>query len=369
MRVLVLGDINSPHIIKWGKGLLDRGAEICLFSLSGPTSEWFKPYSNFSYEVADDKNAELHGKKSPFSKLNYLLSVSKIKRLIKQFKPDVLHAHYATSYGMLGAFTGFHPYIISVWGSDVYDFPQKGRIPRKVLSRNLNKSDLILSTGHMMAEETKKYTRNLMEVIPFGIDLERFSPRKVDSEKTEIVIGTVKTLEPHYGIVHLIQAFKYANDRLPDQQLKLLIVGKGSQEQELKHLVDGLGLNDHTEFAGFVPYEQVESAYHRLDIYVALSEAESFGVAILEASACELPVVVSDVGGLPEVVKEGQTGFIVENKDYEAAGEQLIRLVEDANLRNDMGKRGRQWVKDHYIWEDCLDQMMAVYERMKNAKH
>ncbi|NQU86186.1 MAG: DNA recombination protein RmuC, partial [Mariniphaga sp.] len=105
-----------------------------------------------------------------------------------------------------------------------------------------------------------------------------------------------------------------------------------------------------------------EDYLNLMDIYVAMSRSESFGVAILEASACQLPVVVSNIGGLPEVVQDKITGFIVGSEDVEACADALVSLVKDRNLRNQMGKAGRKFVKEHYEWTYCSKLMLNIYQ-------
>ena len=127
----------------------------------------------------------------------------------------------------------------------------------------------------------------------------------------------MKTLAATYGIDLLIQAFStlVADPLLQAdglaQRLRLLIVGDGPEYATLTSLAQTLGVSAVTTFAGVVPHCDVPAWLNRLDIYVAASRQESFGVAVLEASACGLPVVVSAAGGLPEVVRSGETGFIV----------------------------------------------------------
>ena len=121
MKVLLLSDTYSEHTEKWALGLVDCGIEVGLFSFNRATYEWHhvKGITVF-YEPEKQINAE-----NMLTKLAYIKYVAVLKRIINHFKPDILHAHYASSYGLVGSLTGFHPFVLSVWGSDVYDFPTK----------------------------------------------------------------------------------------------------------------------------------------------------------------------------------------------------------------------------------------------------
>ena len=266
-----------------------------------------------------------------YGKFKYFEALPAVKRIIKNFKPDILHAHWATSYGLIGALTGFHPFILSVWGADVFDFPGKSILHRKIVEFNLRKADRILSTSEIMAKETLRYTDKPITVTPFGIDTGIFRSRIVENifERDSIVIGTIKTLEKKYGIDILINAFSIVKKNNPGLKLKLLIVGGGSEEESLRQLTRDLNVDADTVFTGKIRYDDVVSYYNMLDVYVAVSvlDSESFGVAVLEASACEKPVIVSDVGGLPEVVENGVTGIVVKVKDIDATAAAIERLI------------------------------------------
>ena len=303
-------------------------------------------------------------------KLSYFKTLKKLKKTINEFKPDIVHAHYASSYGLLGALTKFHPYVLSVWGSDVFDFPKKSFVHKTIFKFNLKAADKILSTSHIMAVETKKYTSKEIEITPFGINTEVFKPIPVKSlfNQNDIVIGTIKTLEAKYGIAYLIKAFSIIKKKLPSLPLRLLIAGGGSLEQELKKLCKELNIINDTIFAGLISYNKIMDYYNMLDIYVALSinDSESFGVAILEASACEKPVVVSNIGGLPEVVENNITGFIVQPENENEAADAIIKLIQDETLRNFFGKQGREKVKKHFEWNENENQMINIYKELLN---
>lgn len=350
--------------MKWVKALSREKHELLVYSLSDGKSDSYSELSNVSLLQQNINRDSIRSDKL-FNKLSYFSAASSLKKAIKEFNPDILHAHYASSYGLLGALSGFHPFVLSVWGSDVYEFPSNF-IKRAILKYNLSKADKILSTSHAMVGQVNRYTSDQIEVIPFGIDVDDFKPIKVDSLFPEgsMVIGTVKALETIYGIDYLIKAFKLLVDNLPEVQLKLLIVGSGSKEKELKELVSSLGLDQHTVFTGSVPHDKVCHYLNMLDVYVALSIMESFGVAVLEASSCEIPVVVSHVGGLPEVVDDGSTGFVVNRRDENDAYNAINKLVNDSELRIRMGKSGRARVLEKYDWKVNVDNMLQVYHQI-----
>jgi glycosyltransferase involved in cell wall biosynthesis len=366
MRILLLSDLNSVHTIKWVRSLAENDLEIYIFGLSKVNHSFYENYKNIKICTLGVDNSITGNSKTTVAKLKYLKAIPQVKDIIRQFKPDIVHAHYATSYGLIGALSGFHPYILSVWGADIFEFPLKSPLHRELLRFNLRKADKILSTSHFMAKATHAYTSKPLEITPFGIDLAMFKPREVESPsgKNSIVIGTIKSLEEQYGVEYLIRAFNILHAKYPNLSLKLLIVGGGSLEYPLKALVKELNLENETVFTGRIDYDLISHYHNMLSIYVALSviDSESFGVAVIEASACEKPVVVSNVGGLPEVVEDGATGFVVPPRNPEKAAEAIEKLILDKELCLKMGRAGRKRVKKLYRWDDNVKQLISIYQ-------
>jgi glycosyltransferase involved in cell wall biosynthesis len=294
-------------------------------------------------------------------KASYLSTLPIVRQAIRSFKPDIVHAHFASSYGLLGAISNFHPLIVSVWGSDVFDFPEISSMHRALLRFNLSRADRILSTSVIMARQTKRFTQKQVEVTPFGVDIQQFSPAKRVAH-SGIVVGTVKTLEPKYGIEYLLRAFKVLSDRNPHLALNLLVVGGGSQREQLEGLAASLKIEERVIFTGFVPYADVARCHNMIDVAVFPSTSEGFGVAAVEASACGNPVVASSVGGLPEVVEHGVTGFIVPPCDPYKTADAIEKLVLDANLRACMGSAGRNRIEELFNWDDNVNQMIEIYD-------
>jgi glycosyltransferase involved in cell wall biosynthesis len=363
-RVLLLSDPESVHTLKWANSLREKGIEISVIGLSVYGEEIVVKYPNIKiYGLGCDV-----GRDTGLSDIRYLGKLKLLKRLVEEIQPDIIHAHYATSYGLLGAILGRHPYMISVWGADVYEFPKKSLLHKALVKFNLSKADRVLSTSNCMAIETGKYTNKRIEVTPFGVDVEVFKParRKLIFDENDIVIGTIKTLEEKYGVEYLIRAFSILVMKYKSLPLKLLIVGRGRLEKKLKNLVVELSLKDRVVFTGQISHEKVPDYFNAMDVSVSVSvfDSESFGVAVIEASACEKPVIVSNVGGLPEVVEDGVTGFVVSRKDPVDTAEAIEKLILDCELRSKMGRAGRKRVKKLYNWNENVDQMAGIYSSL-----
>ncbi|MBX2973691.1 MAG: glycosyltransferase [Flavobacteriales bacterium] len=350
MRVLLIAAASSVHTVRWANAFVQRGLQVHLISQHAPLPA-------LSPSVALHRFPHRGG-------LGYLLNRRRAARLVRSIRPDVVNAHYASGYGSLVRGLKEVPVVLNVWGSDVYEFPDRSALHRWWLLRNLRAAHRIVSTGHAMAQRVKALLPGAapVDVVPFGVDLDVFRP--ADRRGNDpVAIGTVKALAHTYGVDRLLQAFALLlrMDGLPEARLR--IVGDGPQRAELERIATGLGIAEQVDFIGAVPHGQVPDALRKLDIYVALSRAESFGVAVIEASACALPVVVSDAGGLPEVVRDGDTGFVVPQGDPAVAAQRLHQLILDGVLRERMGAAGRRWVREQYEWSHCVDRMIAVLQQ------
>lgn len=344
-RIALLGPANSIHLQRWAAALVQRGHAVLVISQHRCERELLPA----SADVVWLPHA---------GSLGYFRNAGPLHRALAHWRPDILNAHYASGYGSTSALVGFAPTLLSVWGSDVYDFPYESAAKGWLLRRNLRRATAIASTSEAMARQVRRLVPEIGEIAitPFGVDLSRFAP--APCAERPLTIGIVKSLAATYGVDLLLRAFA----GLPET-CRLLIVGDGPQRAELEALALELGIAARTEFVGAVTHIDVPTWLNRLDIYVAPSRQESFGVAVIEASACALPVVVSDVGGLPEVVRDGETGLVVPRDDVPALQAALQRLVRDAALRDRLGRAGRAHVVRTYEWGHCIELMERCYAR------
>lgn len=362
MKVLLLADASSIHTIKWATSLAKLNITIGIWSINSDIPEVYNSFDNIIVKSARSRQ----DRNSFIVKLNYLSLLRNAKDFLKDFKPDILHAHYATSYGLLGRLLKFKPFIISVWGSDVYLFPKKNFLFKKILQKNLNSADLILSTSVAMSYETMRYTQKAIEITPFGIDVDKFIDNKTKNQG--FVIGCIKSLEIVYGIKYLIIAFGKLVEKYPNEKLQLLIGGGGSELKNLAKLASDLGIDNKVTFTGKIENESVPDFLNKLDLAVFPSLSESFGVAAIEASSVGLPVIVSNVGGLPEVVENGVTGLVVEPKDVEGIYKSIEFLYNNPQERNRLGKNGRLKVEREYDVKENTHRMVHLYKQLLNIK-
>ena len=361
---------KSIHSNNCASAMCDRGHMVHFVTQESFTENQYSFVNNV------DNRFIIH--RLPFSgKMGYALNVFALKRITKEINPDIIHVHQAAGYGFLGTFSDKKIAIVSVYGWEVYDLI-KSKFWKHIINYIIHWYRHIGSTSYCMRKQILKVFPNIQTpivVTPFGIDLKKFKNQHI--KKDEIIIGTVKKMDRKYGIEYLVRAFaktvKDIQKIQPElaEKLFLELVGPGNQIDKLKELAQELGIIDKVQFIGRVPHSEVPNWLNRFDIYSAPSifDSESFGVAVIEASSCGCPVVVSNVGGLSEVVENGVTGYIVPPKDSDALAGRLKELVLNPELRIKMGEAGINLVKKRYDWTYCVDLIEQIYQSIKNGSY
>ena len=354
MIIVLLAGANSLHSTRLANQLSLNGNTVHLISLH-PLEHRLEDRVKFYYIKSI----------LPFG---YLYTFLQVKKLIYTINPDILNSHYATGYGLLSRLVSFKPTLLSVWGSDIYIYPKKSFFHKFLVKGNLKNATAIASTSNCMISEMRKvYDHPHIFCTPFGINELTFQPRKILDNHNSFVIGTVKSLEKIYGIDILIKSFHLAWLSLgkPDNLL-LEISGHGSQQNALSQLVFDLGLNNNVIFHGYISQDQLPDIFNRMDIFCALSLSESFGVSILEASACQIPVIVSDADGLKEVTIHNKTGIVVPRNSPQLTSDAIITLFKNNKLRLEMGYNGRQYVLNNFTNDKTIKLMNDALNQTRN---
>lgn len=353
-KICLLADAASTHTEKWVLALTERGWEIEILS--------FLP--------AELPKVKVHLiPRLAGGKIDVILRQNWVRDKVAEINPDLIHSHYATSFGLLGALTRRHPLVISAWGSDIFSFPRTSFLHRKLLSWILSCADVLCSSSKIMAQEMRRYIapEQGIEIIPFGVDTTSFSlpegedvsDQKIDPD-AQIVFGVAKGLHAVYGLDLLLKGFAQVHQHFP--QTSLRIAGEGPQRGELEDLAKKLGVSEQIQWLGQIPNAAVASFYQSVDIVVIPSRQESFGVTAVEGAACARPVIASRVGGLTEVIIEGETGLLFSPENISELVEAMECLIKDSSLRVKLGRQGRVNVLKNYDWQQNVTQMEVVYK-------
>lgn len=360
-RILFLGDAGSSHLTKWVRALHGKYYEVGIFSLREPAAE-IKDLEGLTIYVHQTDQSKFSA--SFLSKFVYLFAVPALRRFVQEFQPDLIHAHYASSYGLMGARLNFHPYIISAWGSDVFSFADN-KLGKSILQYNFKKADAILSTSYVMKDRVAEFTRKPIVVTPFGVDTNDFFPDKIQAPffpPNTFVFGMVKSMEDIYGVSNVIAAFHQLHLQGHDH-IRLLLVGSGTMADKYKAQCQSLGIENLVHFAGRINHEEVPKYHQMMDVFLNPSRMESFGVSVLEAMACGKPVIVTQIGGLKEIVHDELNGLHVAVDDTQDLAQKMEALLTNKTLREQLSQRGLHDVMTQYSWEKSVEIMVKqVYQ-------
>lgn len=352
-----------------GLALADRGHEIDLFSYARPT-RLSSYHENIEFHNVTVSSYPL------FQYPPYDLALASKMREVMERGLDVLHVHYAVPHALCAylARSMIGPecptrIVTTLHGTDITIL---GRDPsyREVIRFGLEQSDAVISVSDWLARETRAVFdfEGAIDVVPNFIDTERFTPRPTPCNR--------ETLAPGGGplIVHMsnFRQLKRAHETLdvlekinrPDA--RLVLAGDGPELPRIQDEAARRGLLDRVRFLGEI--EEVTPVLACCNVALFPSESESFGLAALEAMACGLPVVATRVGGVPEVVADGETGTLHDVGDTDAMAASVQRLIDDTDLRIAMGNRGAAVARESFSLDASVRLHEELYARVLAAE-
>lgn len=320
-----------------GKALAKKGHKIHFITYSQPTRLDFFNENLFYHEVDI----------SPYPLFQYppyeSALASKMVDVVKYEKLDLLHVHYAIPHAaaaymakMILHSEGIEiPFITTLHGTDI-TLVGKDKSYEPVVAFSINKSDGVTAVSYDLRKDTYEHFKieKSIEVIPNFIDLEKFKKQKKDHFKKAIcpndekLIVHTSNFRKVKRVEDVVKTFKGILDAIP---AKLLLVGDGPERTKIEALCREIGASDDVRFLGKL--ESVEEVLSVADLFLMPSEKESFGLAALEAMACEVPVVSTNAGGIPELNVDGVTGFACNIGDVDDMIKKSLYILKDENLQ------------------------------------
>jgi glycosyltransferase involved in cell wall biosynthesis len=245
-------------------------------------------------------------------------------------RADLVHAHWLAA-GLVARTLG-RPYVLQVWGTDVELARHAPLLARPVLRG----ARVVVCASRALADQARGLGGLDVRVIPSGVDL----PASVGAEAEPPEILYAGRLSPEKGVAELVEAAR---------GLKLVVAGDGPLRDELPGAL------------GLVPHDELERLLARAAVVVCPSRREGFGVVCAEAMAHGRPVVATAVGGLLDLVVDGETGLLVPPRDPPALRAAIDRLLADPGLRRRLGEAGRERIRERFSWQASTDATLAAY--------
>lgn len=358
------------------------------------TQRWIRYFADAGYEVhvisSDEKISIANIENVPVWRLrrfgprtrilNYLVNslslLIQFKRLIRKMNPDIIHAHSIVDISLLGAFSGFHPFVVTPWGSEILIEPKKSKVSRWIVKYVLKRADLITCDAEHIQEPLVQLGADppKINLIYFGVDIRKFRLGQREgklSEELGIIdsptIASFRRLDPDCDVASLITAIPLVLREVP--KAKFIIAGKGSEEANLEELAKSLGVSDSISFLGWISNDELPRYLASADVYVstALSDA-GIAASTAEAMACGLPVIITDFGDNRKWVKDGENGYIIPPKAPETLASRIIYLLQNEDTRRRFGQLNRQVIEERNNWEKEMGKMGKLYENLLRSK-
>lgn len=307
---------------------------------------------------------------TPWKYLKLLMQV--IKSAIIE-KPDIIHAHYIFPTGFmawLAKLVTKKPLIITAHGSDV-QLGLRGGIWHSLVKFTLNKADFIIAVSNDLKNKIENeflISSDKLSIIDCGVNTDVFCPtdKKTAKEKLGIplegsTILFVGNLIEIKGVNFLIEAL---NEIYKEEKINCIVIGDGPQKDKLKEQVRGLSLKDNVIFEGYKDYKELPIWYSAADIFVLPSLREGFGLVALEAMACGTPVVVSNVGGLPEFVTENYNGWLIEPGNVHELVKKLKIAIKEKDNKTII-ENVKFVANEHAMVSQCK-RVLDIYQKFNN---
>ena len=297
---------------------------------------------------------------------------SKMAEVIDQEKLDILHVHYAIPHAICAILardmanhkvkvvTTLHGTDITVLGID--------QAFKKMIHYGIEKSDAVTGVSHSLVAQTKEMigTDYPISVIHNFVNEKEYFPKdasflkkQYNIKKQDKVMIHISNFRKVKRVQDVIYTFHEVNKGIPS---KLLLIGDGPEYSEMKRLVTELQIEENVLFLG--KQNNISELLSIADLILLLSEKESFGLVLLEAMACGVPGIGTNIGGIPEVIEHGKTGYLVDEGDIKATASYALNLLTDSDKLHRFSENALERVKHHFQSEIILQQYTDLYQRI-----
>lgn len=302
---------------------------------------------------------------------------NEIREMVKEIKPDIIHhfARFGFSVESLKRkkkieIPTLNSVIVSRTAQTGYSY--SGLLVRGKLNSliglfcdryNLKNADRVITTSNALAKIISKeciIPIDEINVIPRGVEAGKFEIQSWDKVERNLILFAGR-LEEGKGVRYIIEAMKHIFKEIPNA--KMVIAGDGPKRAKFEDLAQTVA-SKNIEFLGKIPHKEMAELYGKCNVFVMHSKFEPFGAVTVEAMASGRPVVVSNAGGSIEIVKNNETGILVEFGDVKGIADATVKILEDEELARKMGEKGRKRIEEEYRWEKEADRIEEIYEEL-----
>jgi glycosyltransferase involved in cell wall biosynthesis len=365
MKICYIADQGSIHTQRWLRYFAAAGHDIFLM-----------PHSESDIKI-DTVNILDSLPKLSYKSLNFYSTIKKAKAIIDEIKPDILHAHFVEQFGWLGALVDYHPFVLTAWGTDIFELPHVSRlgIGKKLTQFALKKADMMTAISNDLKRAMTELgaEKENIAIIHWGVDLDIFRPNRNVSQMTQSlrlgnnpIILSNRYFEKHYNIDIIIKAVARVVQKIPSAVLVLQNPG-GKLVEDIKILIRELGINESVRIIPRYNHADMPALYALADIYVSVPSWDAACISLTEAMACGAVPVISQVAGPMEWVRDEENGKVVPVRNVETLADAICDLIRNPQKRELFITRNLDLIRqkgDHNYW---MEEMSRYYNSLLNG--
>lgn len=374
LSIAVLGDFDGAHTRSWVRWFIGRGHDVHAISfyrpgvtIEGATTHALRERREAGGSAGGGGGASRlpRGLARVAHALRY--RAAGVARVVREIDPDVFHGHFVVEHGFYGATAGFHPYVVSAWGSDVLVEPERDPVSRRIAAWTLRRADLVTSNNVYMAGRIAALgvEASRVEVVTLGADrydLERSgdSVNVSEGEGGGLCIISTRAHEPLYNIGEIVDAYGEVARARPGT--RLVVAHGGSRTEALQARARAGG--GRVEFVGYLGRAAFREALSQAHIFVSVPSSDATSVALLQAMAAGCFPIVSDLPSQRELIEDGVNGFRVPLHRPQALAERIQQAAGDHELRRRAAAMNRAIVEERGLNEVQMAKMERLYLRL-----
>lgn len=362
MKILYFSLGYSTHDHRFLKAISDGGHEVFFVQLEG------------NQRQVESRSVPEHvqqviwkGGREPFRWGNLLKLTLDFRRLTKEIKPDLIHAGPIQTCAFIATLSGFHPVLTMSWGFDLMDDAHKNQWSEWITHYVFRNTDFFTSDANVTRDMAVKYGMKPDKTIvfPWGVDLEHFSPNSELVTRTSFTLFCNRAWETRYGVDVLARAFvKVAQQK---DNVDLILLGGGSQAAHIRKILQNGGVLERVTFGGQVSQTDLPRWYHMADLYISPSHVDGSSVSLMEALACGLPCLVSDIPANREWVVEDENGWLFRDGDADHLAEKILAAMNQREKLPEVGRASRRSAEMRADWKKNADVLMNAYRKIHLA--
>jgi len=305
------------------------------------------------------------GGRKPFQWRDLPALTLDFRRLTRKIKPDLVHAGPIQTCAFIATLSGFRPVLAMSWGFDLMDDVHKGRLWGFATRYTLKRSTFFTSDANVTRDKAVVYGMdpNKTIVFPWGVDLEHFNVQTFKRSNVQtFTLFCNRAWETRYGVDVLARAFvKVAQQK---EDVSLLLLNGGSQGHVIRSILQNGGVLDRVSFGGQISQTDLPRWYHMADLYISPSHVDGSSVSLMEALACGIPCLVSDIPANKEWIVKDENGWLFRDGNVDELANKILAAMNQREKLPGIGEAGRRSAEKRADWKKNAEALMNVYRSL-----